>query len=143
MKAKRKPTPPPTRQRALDDARVWHARRYCGAVYTFVGFLISEPGKPERPEAFIFAEDDSREAEERAFEEVEQIADFPFLADTPRSGAVQFKPGQELPGWLYGLHVVPMLDDGGDTDEWDVRPLDPFCPIRLARMIEQAKEFGA
>ena len=121
---------------------LWVAR---DAYNDVCGTLVTEPGNPDLPIAFLFGHQQEKVLEVHQY--ADDVAENPDLLDRAIDYAIEYPISRmdlrdrgradsqrPMPGWCYGLQITPQDEDGmfGGNDEF---PWNPYCPVRLAQML--------
>lgn len=141
---KRKPkTAKPQPRTAPADVQLWQATlslewRYHGTPF---GVLVTDPGEPSRPIAFLFDADDNQPDYRAAalIENAERVLREPWAITSGAFNAVDLRDAGRLnartavPPWMYGLLLRPIVD-GKPVENVPAVEFRPFCPFMWERM---------
>ena len=125
------------------NTTLWVAR---DAYNDICGTLVTEPGNPDAPIAFLFEQQD-KDAVLEVHKFAEEVFENPDLLDRAVDYAIEHPvcrmdlrdrgradSKRPMPGWCYGLRLTPENEDGF-FDSADAVDWNPFCPIRLKMML--------
>ena len=139
----KKPTRSPYAKTTL-----WVAR---DAYNDICGTLVTEPGNPDAPIAFLFEQQDDKNIVE-THRYADDVFENPDLLDRAVDYAIEHPicrmdlrdrgradSKRAMPGWCYGLILTGQTEDGmfsgNERIDWN-----PFCPVRLKMMADKGKK---
>lgn len=105
-----------------------------------VGFLVTEPGRLDRPIAFCIADPAEGRTEKYARETAHEIADNPRCLEVAvffQGPAIDLRhfgkldSNAPMPRWVYGLQCRPDVGDG--NYEYTPPPIADSCTFSLSR----------
>lgn len=128
----------PTAAPARKANKIWKTYSHKGKAESYDGFLITAGGDIDKLIAVVPISENQPEA--KALRLAGRIADNPAL-DSPCAINLQsygkLDSEREIPSWVYAMTCVPFGRHLG------AKHPRPFCPVRFARMQQQAAEMAA
>lgn len=128
----------PTAAPAREANKIWKTYSHKGKAESYDGFLITAGGDIDKLIAVVPISENQPEA--KALRLAGRIADNPAL-NSPCAINLQsygkLDSEREIPSWVYAMTCVPFGRHLGAKNP------RPFCPVRFARMQQQAAEMAA
>lgn len=137
MKKKQKASTSRRASRPAVANQIWRTVSV-GRASSAPGLVVTHGDSVDRPIAFIPIDKDA--TPKQALRAARRIARDPaFALRSDYAIPIECRRCEEMPGWVYGLNVVPFDAPELASSHW----LRPFCPVRYRRMQRQAAEISS